>query len=58
MNIEKIYKSFIDFIKYIYSSNLLKEIYYNIPEFKQFFYPYDNKDILDELFNNTKFMPF
>ena len=46
MNIEEIYYSFIEFIKEIYKSDLMKEIYYNIPEFRDFLFPYEDKDIL------------
>ena len=58
MNIEEIYNSFLNFIKEIYKSNLMKEIYYNTQEFNNFLYPYEDDDILNELFNNTIFLPF
>ena len=58
MNIEEIYNSFLNFIKEIYKSDLMKEIYYNTQEFNNFLYPYEDDDILNELFNNTIFLPF
>ena len=57
-NNEKIFNSFVNFIKYIYTSELMKEIFYNVPEFKGFSYPFEDKDILNELFQNTIFMPY
>ena len=38
----------------------MKEIFYkyNVPEFKGFSYPFEDKDIINELFQNTIFMPF
>ena len=36
----------------------MKEIFYNIPEFKGYYYPYDDDKILEELFSNTVFMPY
>ena len=57
-NNEKIFNSFVNFIKYIYTSELMKEIFYNVPEFKGFYYPFEDKDIINELFQNTIFMPY
>ena len=33
-------------------------IYYNCSEFKDYLYPFEDKEILNELFNNTIFLPF
>lgn len=58
MNINRIYLSFIDFVKYIYKSDLIKEVFYNTPEFKNFLYPFDDEKMLKEVFENTWFMPY
>ena len=57
MNNEEIYLSFIDYIKYVYKSPLMKDIFYNTPEFKEFLYPFEDEKILDELFENLIFLP-
>ena len=57
MNSKKIFDCFIDYIKSIYKSSLMKEIFYNTPEFMDFLYPFDNDEILDELFDNIIFLP-
>ena len=54
---EEIYKEFLDFLKYIYNSELLKDIYYLCPEFEEFEYPFKNDDILNEMFENTFYIP-
>ena len=58
MNIKKIHESFITFIKYIYSCELMEQLFYITPEFKDFLYPLKDKNILEELFENTWFLPF
>ena len=57
MNNQNIFKCFIDYIKSIYKSSLMKEIFYNTPEFMDFLYPFDDDEILDELFDNIIFLP-
>ena len=52
-----IYQEFLDFLKYIYKSRLLQDIFYLCPEFKDFEYPFKNDDILNEMFENTYFVP-
>ena len=54
---KEIYDDFLDFLKYIYQSTLISDIYYLCPEFSDFEYPLKNKDILDEMFKNTLFIP-
>ena len=51
-NNEKIFNSFVNFIKYIYTSELMKEIFYkyNVPEFKGFSYPFEDKNIINSYF--------
>ena len=54
---EDIYKEFHEFLKYIYKSKLLQDIYYLCPGFKDFEYPFKNDDILNEMFENTYYIP-
>jgi len=54
---KEIYEEFLDFLKYIYKSQLLQHIYYLCPEFKDFEYPFKNDDILKEMFENTHYIP-
>ena len=54
---EDIYKEFKIFLKSIYQSKLLKDIYYLSTEFKDFEYPFKNDDILNEMFENTHYIP-
>ena len=55
---EDSFKLFKKFLKDIYSSKLLEEIYYLTPEFEDFEYPLSNEKILDEMIENTIFLPF
>ena len=62
-NIEKnIYKEneklFRNFLKEIYQSPLLEEIFYLTPEFNDFKYPLKDDEILNEMIDNTIFVPF
>lgn len=52
-----IYNEFLEFLKYIYKSELIQDIYYLCPEFKDFDYPFKDDNILEEMFNNTYFLP-
>ena len=54
---EEIYKDFLDFLKYIYQSPLISDIFYLCSEFSEFEYPLKNEDILDEMLKNTFFIP-
>ena len=45
-------------LKYIYTSDLIKDIYYLTPEFKDFLFPFDDEEILNELIESTIFLPF
>ena len=54
---EVIYKEFLDFLRFIYKSTLIKDIYYLCPFFNDFEYPLKNDDILDEMFKNTYYIP-
>ena len=49
---------FKDYLKHIYSSKLIKDIYYLIHEFNDFLYPFQDEEILNELFEITSFFPF
>ena len=53
-----LFKEFINFLKYIYTSKLIKDIYYLSLDFKDFLFPFDDEEILDELFETTIFLPF
>ena len=54
---KEIYEEFLDFLKYIYKSKLLQDIYYLCNEFEEFEYPFKNDDILKEMFENTYYIP-
>ncbi len=51
-------KLFRNFFKEIYKSKLLEEIYYLTPEFNDFKYPLSDDEILEEMLDNTIFLPF
>ena len=51
-------KLFRNFLKEIYKSKLLEEIYYLTPEFNDFKYPLSDDGILEEMIDNTIFLPF
>ena len=57
-NDKEIFDSFKNYLKYIYSSKLMKDIFYLTPEFKEFKYPFEDSLIVDELFEITIFLPF
>ena len=42
-----LFKEFINFLKYIYTSKLIKDIYYLSLDFKDFLFPFDDEEILD-----------
>ena len=46
------------FWKKIYQSDLLQEIFYATPEFQDFKYPLLDKEILEEMIDNTVFLPY
>ena len=54
----ELFESFKDLLKYIYTSDLIKDIYYLTPEFKDFLFPFDDEEILNELIESTIFLPF
>ena len=54
---EDIYQEFKAFLKFIYKSRLLSDIYYLCPEFQEYEYPFENDNILNEMFKNTYFIP-
>ena len=45
-------------MRVIYKSPLLEEIFYLTPEFNDFKYPFLDDEILDEMIENTIFLPF
>ena len=51
-------KLFRKFLKEIYQSKLLEEIFYLTPEFNDFKYPLLDDEILDEMLDNTIFLPY
>jgi len=53
----EIYCEFLEFLKFIYKSPLMQDIYYLCPEFIDFEYPFINDDILNEMFKNTNYIP-
>ena len=57
-NDKEIFDSFKNYLKYIYSSKLMKDIFYLTHEFKEFKYPFEDSLIVDELFEITIFLPF
>ena len=57
-NNEEFYDNFKNYIKYIYSSEIMKDIYYLCPEFNDFVYPLDNEEFVNEAFDYTTFVPF
>ena len=57
-NNKEIHEAFLKYLKYIYSSNLLKDIFYLSPEFNDFIYPLDDDEIFNEAMEYTIFMPF
>lgn len=57
-NNKKVFEAFKRHIKYIYSSNIMKDIYYLSPEFDEFAYPLENDEIIREMFECTIFVPF
>ena len=56
-NNEQIAKEFKNIVKYIYSSDLLKDIFYLTEEFNEFEYPFNNDEIFEEKFSYTTFLP-
>lgn len=56
-NDEQIAKEFKNFLKYIYSSDLLKDIFYLTEEFNEFEYPFNNDEIFEEMISYTTFLP-
>lgn len=53
-----IFQLFKDFLKYIYNSQILKDIFYLTPEFNDFKYPLEDQEIFDEMMENIIFIPF
>ena len=49
---------FRNFLKEIYKSKLLEEIYYLTPEFNDYKYPLSDDEILEEMIDNTIFLPY
>ena len=55
---ENTYNNFRKYLKEIYKSKLLEEIFYLTPEFNDFKYPLLDEEILDEMIDNTIFLPY
>ena len=55
---EKTFNSFRRYLKEIYKSKLLEEIFYLTPEFNDYKYPLLDDEILDEMIDNTIFLPY
>lgn len=56
-NDEELFNEFKNFLKYIYTSKIIKDIFYLSTEFNEFLFPFDDNDILDELLDFTNFWP-
>ncbi len=56
-NDKDIGQAFVKYLKYIYSSNIIKDIFYLTPEFEEFIYPLEDERIFNELMEYTIFMP-
>ena len=57
-NDEELYNLFKSLLEYIYKSRIIRDIYYLCPDFNEFCFPFDDKDILEEMFDITEFVPF
>ena len=57
-NNEELFSSFLKLIKIIFKSKIIKDIYYLNPEFKDFAFPLDNDEIINEIMSNTILFPF
>ena len=55
---EDAYNNFKESLKNIYKSKLLEEIFYLTPEFNEFKYPLKDEEILNEMIENTIFLPY
>ena len=55
---ENTFNNFRKYLKEIYKSKLLEEIFYLTPEFNDFKYPLLDDEILDEMIDNTIFLPY
>ena len=55
---QDIYNNFKESLKNIYKSKLLEEIFYLTPEFNEFKYPLKDEEILNEMIENTIFLPY
>ena len=55
---ENTFNNFKTYLKEIYKSKLLEEIFYLIPEFNEFKYPLLDDEILNEMLDNTIFLPY
>lgn len=56
-NSKELYNNFKNYIKYIYSSEIMKDIYYLCPESNDFVYPLDKEEFVNEIFDYTTFAP-
>ena len=52
------FDSFKDLLRIIYTSQIIKDIFYLTPEFEDFCFPFDDDDIFNELIDMTIFLPF
>ena len=53
-----IFLLFKEFLKYIYNSQILKDIFYLTPELNDFKYPLENPEIFEEMMENIIYIPF
>ena len=56
-NDKEIKEAFINYLKFIYKSKIIKDIFYLSSEFNDFEYPFDNNEILEEALEYIVFMP-
>lgn len=57
-NDKDLFDSFKNYLKMIYTSPIIKDIFYLTSEFQEFMFPFDDNDILEEMFEYTIFLPF
>jgi len=54
---KEIYIEFLEFLRFVYKSPLMQDIFYLCSEFMEFEYPFINDNILNEMFENTNYIP-
>ena len=57
-NNKEIYSSFLNLIRIIFKSKIIRDIYYLNPEFSEFAFPLEDNEIVNEIMNYTILLPF